>query len=352
MHNKKLLIIGGIPIKEKNIGYGGATVLMQNFIDYLNTHDVQYKYIQTNRFRGYKYSFVRPLFNKLYFILSFIVNIWSANVVMINFSNHSTVNNFPILAFTLKMLKKKVALRKFGGSMDGYLLNVSRYKIRFMIKAMKNIDMIFLETKAAIVHLGQLLGPVAPPIVWFPNSRYPSEYRKDPMDFNKRLVFMSHIKDEKGVAEILEVARLLPEDYEVDLYGCIKDNKYRGFDFSKYNVRYHGEISSNLVCKVLSQSAILLLPSYREGYPGIIIEALSVGIPVVVSDAGGIPEMISDYKEGRIIRAGNVDALRSAILSITRDNYEVMSNNAFNTYNQLYNSEVVNADILKKITHI
>lgn len=347
MSKKMILIVGGIPNKKKNIEYGGATVLMQNFIDYLYKYSVKFRFAQTNKFSGCK--LLGRLLNKLYFLFSFIRGIRHVDIVMFNFSDYSTVYNFPFISSISKFLGKKIVLRKFGGTMDSFLSCVPVYRINRMLISMRNCDAIFFETKSSIAQIKKLLGQVSPPIIWFPNNRYMSEFRKDPKDFNKRLVFISHLKDEKGVKDILEVAGLLPSDYHIDLYGSIKEEKYKNFDFSKYGVSYHGEIASNLVGKVLSDSSILLLPSYREGYPGIIIEAMSVGIPIVASNVGGIPEMMTDYKEGRIVRAGNIEELRSAILSITSDNYELMCENAFRTYQQNFNSEMINADVLKYI---
>lgn len=347
MSMKRMLIVGGIPNKKKNIEYGGATVLMQNFIDYLYKYNVKFKFAQTNKYSGYK--LFGPLLNKLYFLFSFIIGIRKTDIVMFNFSDYSTVYNFPLLSSVAKFFNKKVVLRKFGGTMDNFLSAVPVYRINRMLKSMRNSDVIFFETKSSIVHIKELLGLSAPPIIWFPNNRYASVLRKNPMNFNKRLVFLSHMKDEKGVNDILEVAGLLPSDYRIDLYGSIKDKKYTNFDFSKYGVTYHGEIASDLVGKVLCDASILLLPSYREGYPGIIIEAMSVGLPIVASNVGGIPEMMTDYKEGRIVRAGDVEELRSAILSITVDNYESMCENAFRTYQQNFNSDIVNEKVLKYI---
>ena len=108
---------------------------------------------------------------------------------------------------------------------------------------------------------------------------------------------MSHVSDEKGVGTLLEAFRLLPKDYQLDIYGAIKDKRYENYDWEKRHVSYKGEISSDEVLRKLNEYQLLVLPtSYREGYPGIIIEALSLGVPVVSTIVGGIPEIIQDGK--------------------------------------------------------
>jgi len=64
---------------------------------------------------------------------------------------------------------------------------------------------------------------------------------------------------------------------------------------------------------------ILVLPSTAEGTPMSILEALAARKAVIASNVGGIPEVISDYKTGRLIEAGDSFALQEAILSMLKN---------------------------------
>lgn len=80
------------------------------------------------------------------------------------------------------------------------------------------------------------------------------------------------------------------------------------------NVEYLGRLSREQVLLQLRQSRAAVLPSrWDENNPMSILEARTVGIPVVVSDRGGLPEMVSDGVDGKVVRSGDIAGWRSAI---------------------------------------
>jgi len=65
---------------------------------------------------------------------------------------------------------------------------------------------------------------------------------------------------------------------------------------------------------------IFILPSRTEALPYVILEAGAAGLPVVASSVGGIPEIISDFNQGILVRPGNIKELKLAITRLL-DNY-------------------------------
>lgn len=65
-----------------------------------------------------------------------------------------------------------------------------------------------------------------------------------------------------------------------------------------------------------------------EGYPGIVIEAYSVGVPVVATNVGGVPEILEEGVTGFMIESKRVSALENAIKNIDEKNHLEMSKNA------------------------
>lgn len=64
---------------------------------------------------------------------------------------------------------------------------------------------------------------------------------------------------------------------------------------------------------------IFVLPSTRENLPNVLLESLSMGVPVITTDIAGIPELIEDQKTGILVRPGNVVELASAINQLLED---------------------------------
>lgn len=347
--NPKLLIIGAIPNAKYKLGYGGATVLMQNFLEYLNKHNISYKFIHTTRFWNSKTGKKRSLLNSAYFFLNFIVNIPFCDIVMFNFSDNGVVKIFPTLVKISKLFRKKIVLRKFGGSLEIFFNECSKKQRNTTLESISKCDLILFETKAGIHHLKKnLSGPIN--IHWFPNNREALPLRKDSSKKSGDIVFISRISDEKGVADIIKIAQRLSPEYKFHLYGNIADAKYEDFDWSANGVIFHGTIESSNVPEILSQAHLLILPSYyREGYPGIIIEALSVGLPVIATNVGGIPEMIQNKIEGIIVTPGDINGLVTAIKSIDKESYIQYCRNSYNKYKHDFESEVINQRVLDLI---
>jgi glycosyltransferase involved in cell wall biosynthesis len=71
--------------------------------------------------------------------------------------------------------------------------------------------------------------------------------------------------------------------------------------------------------RLLESATVFVLPSYNEGLPMGILEALSCGLPVVATDVGGIPDAVTDGVEGFVVPAGDVAALGGALRKLLGD---------------------------------
>jgi glycosyltransferase involved in cell wall biosynthesis len=92
----------------------------------------------------------------------------------------------------------------------------------------------------------------------------------------------------------------------------------------------------------MSSLDVFVLPSFAEGTPNSIVEAMSHGIPIVASEVGGIADMIGD-DAGLLVPPGDVNALAAAMLRLTldREAREQMGEKAKERYRKLFATDAV-----------
>jgi glycosyltransferase involved in cell wall biosynthesis len=71
--------------------------------------------------------------------------------------------------------------------------------------------------------------------------------------------------------------------------------------------------------RVLAGCDVFVLASRREGFPVALMEALGLGLPVVATTVGGVPEAVTSGREGWLVPPGRADLLADAILRLVRD---------------------------------
>jgi glycosyltransferase involved in cell wall biosynthesis len=84
-------------------------------------------------------------------------------------------------------------------------------------------------------------------------------------------------------------------------------------------VKVVGWVNADQKKHLLSEAAFLTLPSYNEGLPMAILEAMSWGLPVIATNVGGIPEVIDHGQNGLLIEPGAIQALTEGLEFLIRD---------------------------------
>jgi len=135
-----------------------------------------------------------------------------------------------------------------------------------------------------------------------------------------RLLFLGYIGQRKGIFNLLEVLGANREkfkdnlmltiggDGEIDRLKQTLADKNLGDE-----VVYEGWVSGEKKNTLLEQCDIYILPSYNEGLPISILEAMAYSKPIISTFVGGIPEIVKPGYNGWLIEAGDQVALKLAI---------------------------------------
>ena len=80
-----------------------------------------------------------------------------------------------------------------------------------------------------------------------------------------------------------------------------------------------GWVDADRVASYLNEADIFVLPSHNEGLPVAILEAMAVGLPVITTTVGAIPDLVVEGQTGTMVTPGTVDALAAALVSFVSD---------------------------------
>lgn len=81
-------------------------------------------------------------------------------------------------------------------------------------------------------------------------------------------------------------------------------------------MEFLGAVYGNEKLEVFRSCDFFLLPSYNEGFPIAIIEAMSAGLPIITTPVGGIPDVIKDEQSGFLINPGDYASMAQRILTL------------------------------------
>lgn len=138
--------------------------------------------------------------------------------------------------------------------------------------------------------------------------------------------FIGRLLYDKGIREFVEAGREIKKRYPGTEFWIVGDpdpgnpSSVREDDLKNWinekTVLYHG--SKTDIREVVSLSSCIVLPSYREGLPKVILEAMSMAKPVITSDAPGCRETVIDGENGFLVEAKNANSLARAFEKFIR----------------------------------
>ncbi len=341
---KRILYFANFPTKHRR-SIGGITTLAKSVYDFLKTNlpdNFSIEHKQIRKIWAPKWQLIDYFF--WLFKFPFLIRKYDLIHIFLTHDMERTIG--PLLVWYSKLLHKKVIVQ-FGGGLLLYPRFIKPYRYFYRKWIFEKSDFLIYETKALIVEASKFTDKDK--IIWLPNSRFPS---KQPIDltksFSKTFAYISRIIPQKGIDEIIRAAKELPKDYKVVAYGFIDKRYYHTNPFTGTRVEYKGVLRPEKVSVVLQNIDVILIPTYYEGegYPGIIIEAFSQGVPVISTHWRSIPEIVKDRHNGRLVEPRNAEQLKEAILTFNENNYPLYRKNAYNDFNLYFNANKVYMKII------
>lgn len=150
-----------------------------------------------------------------------------------------------------------------------------------------------------------------------------------PKDFlDKRIILYSgRLLAMKGVDDLVdaipEISNAIGKNELLFIFAGPGDSsKYRQ-KLDKLNGKsaylFTGSLPRASLIKLIRKSELAVVPSYNENCPYAVLESMACGTPVVASNVGGIPEIITDGVDGLLVEPGHPDMLANAIARLLSD---------------------------------
>jgi glycosyltransferase involved in cell wall biosynthesis len=139
------------------------------------------------------------------------------------------------------------------------------------------------------------------------------------------VLFLGRLERAKGVFDLVEaVARVRKHVPDIRLV-CAGDGDRESVAQFAQELHIHdalglpGWIGPEEKRSLLGRAAVCVLPSYAEGLPMVLLEGMAAGVPVVATDVGGIPDLVTDGVNGLLYAPGDTDALERLLRKLLHD---------------------------------
>lgn len=329
--------------------HGGISAVVNNLFDAGLDKQVNLRYLATME-EGNK---LHKLMVAIKAYLAFSKQLEWADVVHVNMASDSSYKRKSLFILKAHKAGKRIIIHQHGGNFEHYFQNILNDSQKDKAKKILNLaDMLIILSPIDEPFFESIVGESKIQIL--PNSvKIPSDSAKRDKDYSsQKALFLGRICKSKGISELLDACDIIHRNFpEFTLYlgGIFEDSFYEEevTKRSKY-VKYLGWIASDEKEKYLRECNIFVLPTYFEGQPVSVLEAMAHSCVVVASNVGGIPMMIQNDVNGILIEAQDIDSLISGLVSALSDSdrSKRLGQKAFQTVSSTYSIEKTVEDLV------
>jgi len=151
--------------------------------------------------------------------------------------------------------------------------------------------------------------------------------------YDKQIIFAGRISKEKGILDLLEASKKLPENIHLLILGSgPEEEKVKEVTKSHSNIHFMGYVEKERTISLLRGSDILIQPSLVEGISSTILESMACKIPVITTNVGGNKELIENNKSGIILEPNSPTEILEESLELfsNKERAIQLSEEAFN----------------------
>lgn len=323
-------------------GNGGMATVVNNYFDSNLNENNKLKFIAST-IDGNIIS--RLIVNAIAFIRVFFYLIINRkiDIVHVHMSHRGSFYRKALYVKLSKILGKKTIIHLHGSQFDKFYENeLNKNKKKYIEKVFNSADKVIVlseEWQEKILSWFKCDVEVLHNAVFIPEK---INYNNN----SKNITLLGRLNERKGTYDLIDVIEKLKAELKKDEYKFILagdgdlDKLKKVINEKKIEdiVEILGWIDTKKRDEVLKNTLIYVLPSYNEGMPMSVLEAMSYGIPTISTYVGGIPKIIDNDINGLLIEPGDKEALYKNIKYLIENNKKrsEISKKAYLTINKKF----------------
>lgn len=269
----------------------------------------------------------------LFFRLLFDTKI---KIVHVHTSSYNSFRRSKVFVRIAKMLRRRVVMHVHGGNFKEYY-----YSDPSGIKPVLDSCDCILALSDTWKSFFQSVTD-GPEVVVVPNPVEPPRLMDVEADGKVHMLYLGLLTEAKGIYDLLDVVKEGLDDYNGRLILHVGGNGEVG-QLQKVIeeaglqdvVKYEGWLDGERKSRLMNRCCVYVLPSYHEGLPVSILEAMSYGEYIVSTKVGGIPEVVGK-DVGVLINPGDRKALKDVLDSIVRSGESLPDRSLIRRHAQQY----------------
>ena len=319
----------------KNNHPGGISAVVQYWSKYIE--DLQYypTFKEGNKITKiyvFVVSFVRLLFK--------LKGDENVRIVHIHTAAGTDFTRTAIVTNLAKRNGKKVIIHLHASSFKDYYRNSTEKKQKWILSVLNKADLLITLSESWKTYYKSIGVPDERIEVLHNITEFPIKKNVEKRESIVRLLFLGEIGERKGVFDLLKSIAChkneLKDKIELRIGGNKQEEKIRtvinegGLDSF---VKFLGFVSGEKKIDLLNWANVFILPSYNEGLPISILEAMSYEMPIISTPVGGIQEVVGN-ENGLLVTPGDDGQIFNAIKYYI-DNYQMISNQGKCSYQKV-----------------
>lgn len=213
-------------------------------------------------------------------------------------------------------------------------------------------DLIFTVSKFSLLRINKHLGNKCT-VVTYNALRSVIKPVKTSVSNKKYMVFVGNVKPHKGLSTLLQayIEFSLHDDYDLVIVGSYRNFKTAYPEILAYEkengISFTGKVSDDMLLDLIGNAAMLVQPSVYEGFGIPPMEALYLGVPVVLSDIPVFKEIYSDFPV-TYFQCQNPESLASAVRQV-KPFTDALIESVQNKISSIYNPANVSNTIMQAL---